>query len=215
LSGLLEPFPAAPPRSATALPPHAPGLRIGLLGGSFNPAHEGHRLASLTALKRLGLDAVWWLATPGNPLKDNADLPALASRVQQARVVARHPAIKVTGVEAAFRTRHTARTLRALIARCPGVRFVWLMGTDNLVQFHRWRDWRAIAALMPIGVIDRPGSTHSAARSRAATALGRWRLDESDGLLLPTEPAPAWMLIHGPRSDASSTALREIRARQA
>ena len=206
--------PVALRRGATALPPHAPGLRVGLLGGTFNPAHEGHRLASLTALKRLGLDAVWWLVTPGNPLKDNAGLPSLAYRVQQAQAVACHPAIKVTGVEAALRTRHTARTLRVLIARCPRVRFVWLMGADNLTQFHRWRDWRTIAALMPIGVIDRPGSTHQASRSRAAIALGRWRLDERDGLLLPTEPAPAWMLIHGPLSPVSSTALREIGDRQ-
>ncbi len=193
------------------LPRFARGLRIGLLGGSFNPAHEGHRQASLTALKRLGLDQVWWLVTPGNPLKDNRALPQLAGRMAQARLVARHPQIAITGIEARLGTRFTAETLSRLTTRYPGVRFVWLMGSDNLAQFHRWQNWRGIARMMPIGVIDRPGSTHKAVRSRAGVALSRWRLDESDGLLLPTEPAPAWMFLHGRRSDASSTALRAAR----
>jgi nicotinate-nucleotide adenylyltransferase len=189
-------------------PPHSPGLRIGLLGGSFNPAHDGHRLASLTALRKLGLDQVWWLVTPGNPLKDNRGLPSQDARIAAARSVARHPQITVTGIEARLGTRFTAETLTALKQRCPGVRFVWLMGSDNLVQFHRWQDWRGIAGTMPIAVIDRPGTTHKAIHARAALALARWRLDESDGLLLPTEPVPAWMFLHGKRSDLSSTALR-------
>lgn len=194
--------------SEVVLPHAAPGLRIGLLGGSFNPAHEGHRLASLTALRRLGLDQVWWLVTPGNPLKDNRALPPLAQRMANAASVASHRKIAISGIEARLGTRFTAETLAVLKSRYPGVRFVWLMGSDNLTQFHRWQNWRAIARIMPIGVIDRPGSTHKAMRSRAALALGRWRLDESDGLLLPTEPAPAWMFLHGKRSDLSSTALR-------
>ncbi len=194
----------SPPRCAR-------GLRIGLLGGSFNPAHDGHRQASLTALRMLGLDQVWWLVTPGNPLKDNRALPELAGRLAQARDIARHPRMAVTGIEATLGTRFTAETLARLKARHPGVHFVWLMGSDNLAQFHRWQDWRGIARMMPIGVIDRPGSTHKAVRSRAGLALSRWRLDESDGLLLPTEPAPAWMFLHGRRSDASSTALRAAR----
>ncbi len=189
--------------------PHAArGLRVGLLGGSFNPAHDGHRLASLTALRRLGLDQVWWLVTPGNPLKDNRALPSLSERIARAAEVANHPRIAVTGIEARLGTRFTAETLSALRGRYPGVRFVWLMGSDNLAQFHRWQNWRGIARMMPIGVIDRPGSTHKAMRSRAAIALGRWRLDESDGLLLSTETAPAWMFLHGRRSALSSTALR-------
>ncbi|MCX7326134.1 MAG: nicotinate-nucleotide adenylyltransferase [Hyphomicrobiales bacterium] len=189
--------------------PHAArGLRVGLLGGSFNPAHDGHRLASLTALRRLGLDQIWWLVTPGNPLKDNRALPSLLERIARAAEVANHPRIAVTGIEARLGTRFTAQTLSALKGRYPGVRFVWLMGSDNLAQFHRWQNWRGIARMMPIGVIDRPGSTHKAMRSRAAIALGRWRLDESDGLLLPTEKAPAWMFLHGRRSALSSTALR-------
>jgi len=189
--------------------PHAArGLRVGLLGGSFNPAHDGHRLASLTALRRLGLDQVWWLVTPGNPLKDNRALPSLPERIARAAEVANHPRIAVTGIEARLGTRFTAETLSALKGRYPGVRFVWLMGSDNLAQFHRWQNWRGIVRMMPIGVIDRPGSTHKAMGSRAAIALGRWRLDESDGLLLPTEKAPAWMFLHGRRSALSSTALR-------
>jgi nicotinate-nucleotide adenylyltransferase len=188
-----------------------PGLRVGLFGGSFNPAHEGHRLASLTALRRLGLDQIWWLVTPGNPLKDNRALPALAERLAIARRVAAHPAIAVTGIEATLGTRFTAETLAALKRRFPLVRFIWLMGADNLAQFHRWQNWRGIARTMPIGVIDRPGSTHRAMRSRAAMALWRWRLDESDGLLLATEQPPAWLFLHGRRSDASSTRLRAAR----
>ncbi len=194
--------------SAARFPPHATGLRIGLFGGSFNPAHEGHRLASLTALRRLGLDQIWWLVTPGNPLKDNRALPDLGARLSQARAVAQHTKIRVTGIEARLGTRFTAETLRAITLRCPGVHFVWLMGSDNLVQFHQWQDWRGIAGIMPIAVIDRPGTTHKALRAPAAVALGRWRMDESDGLILATETAPAWMLLHGRRSDASSTRIR-------
>ncbi len=191
-----------------ALPPHAPGLRVGLFGGSFNPAHQGHVQASLTALNRLGLDAVWWLVTPGNPLKDNRSLPALSERIATARRLVRHPAIRVTGVEATLNTRFTADTLAALKRRCPGVRFVWIMGSDNLAGFHRWQNWREIARMMPIAVIDRPGSTLNSTRARAAVALARWRLDETDGLILATEPPPAWIFLHGRRSALSSTALR-------
>jgi nicotinate-nucleotide adenylyltransferase len=190
-------------------PPHSPGLRIGLLGGSFNPAHDGHRLASLMALKKLGLDRVWWLVTPGNPLKDNRDLPSQETRIAAARGVASHPHIMVTDIEARLGTRFTAETLAALKQRCPGVRFIWLMGSDNLAQFHRWQNWRGIASMMPMAVIDRPGTTHKAVYSRAGIALARWRLDESDGLLLATAIAPAWMFLHGRRSDLSSTSLRQ------
>jgi nicotinate-nucleotide adenylyltransferase len=195
----------------TNLPPHAPGLRIGLFGGSFNPAHDGHRLASLTALRRLQLDRVWWLVTPGNPLKDNRALPPLEVRVQQARRLADHRRIQVTGVEAKLRTRYTADTLRALVRRCPGVDFVWIMGSDNLAGFHRWAEWRAIARLMPIAVVDRPGSTHRAVASPAAGYLSRWRLAEREAGALPGHSTPAWVFLHGKRSALSSTALRERR----
>jgi nicotinate-nucleotide adenylyltransferase len=190
------------------LPPHAPGLRIGLFGGSFNPAHDGHRLASLTALRRLQLDRVWWLVTPGNPLKDNSGLPGLAERVAHARAVADHGRIHVSGIEARLRTRYTADTLRALTLRCPGVRFVWLMGSDNLAGFHRWNEWRTIARMMPVAIVDRPGSTHRAVASPAANWLSRWRIPESQAAALPAASPPAWVFLHGRRSTLSSTQLR-------
>jgi nicotinate-nucleotide adenylyltransferase len=190
------------------LPPHAPGLRIGLFGGSFNPAHDGHRLASLTALRRLQLDRVWWLVTPGNPLKDNARLPSLERRIAFAREIADHARIQPTGIEARLRTRYTADTLRALRLRCPGVRFVWIMGSDNLASFHRWNEWRAIARMMPIAVIDRPGSTHRAVASPAANWLSRWRISENQAGALAGAEAPAWVFLHGRRSALSSTQLR-------
>jgi len=191
------------------LPPHAPGLCIGLFGGTFNPAHDGHRLASLTALRRLQLDRVWWLVTPGNPLKDNAKLPPLGERIRQARRVAAHARINVTGIEALLRTRYTADTLRALKRRCPGVNFVWIMGSDNLAGFHRWNEWRTIARMMPIAVIDRPGSTHSAMASTAANWLSRWRIPESQAASLARTRPPAWVFLHGKRSTLSSTQLRQ------
>ncbi|WP_244607145.1 nicotinate-nucleotide adenylyltransferase [Bosea sp. CS1GBMeth4] len=191
------------------LPPHAPGLRIGLFGGTFNPAHDGHRMASLTALRRLQLDRVWWLVTPGNPLKDNQALPPLAQRVATARALADHGHIHVTGIEATLRTRYTADTLRQLMRRCPGVRFVWVMGSDNLASFHRWNEWRTIARMMPIAVIDRPGSTHRSIASPAANWMARWRLPENQGAALPVRTPPAWIFLHGRRSDLSSTYLRE------
>ncbi|GAU82646.1 nicotinate-nucleotide adenylyltransferase [Bosea sp. BIWAKO-01] len=195
------------------LPPHAPGLRIGLFGGSFNPAHDGHRMASLTALRRLQLDRIWWLVTPGNPLKDNAALPSLGERIATAQELADHARIHVTGVEASLRTRYTADTLRALKLRCPGVRFVWLMGADNLAGFHRWNEWRAIARMMPIAVIDRPGSTHRAVASPAANWLSRWRVSENAAAALPLLEPPAWVFLHGRRSELSSTYLRRLAGR--
>ena len=197
-----------PDESFLRLPPHAPGLRIGLFGGSFNPPHEGHRLASLTALRRLQLDRVWWLVTPGNPLKDNSRLPPLAERIAKARQLAGRDPIAVTGIEAKLRTRYTADTLRQLKQRCPGVDFVWIMGSDNLASFHRWNEWRQIARMMPIAVIDRPGSTHRAVASPAANWLSRWRIPESRGGILAQLKPPAWIFLHGKRSSLSSTALR-------
>ena len=192
------------------LPPRPPGLCIGLFGGSFNPAHDGHRLASLTALRRLQLDRVWWLVTPGNPLKDNAELPPLAERVRQARGVAGDARIQVTGIEATLRTRYTADTLRALKRRCPGVNFVWIMGSDNLAGFHRWAEWRAIARMMPIAVIDRPGSTLKATAAPFALRFAAARIDERAGRRLARKAPPAWVFLHDLRSGLSSTALRSL-----
>lgn len=190
------------------LPTHAAGLRIGLLGGSFNPPHGGHVLASLTALHRLGLDRVWWLVTPGNPLKDNGRLPPVAERIAAARALIRHPRIDVTGLEEEIGTRFSYDTLAYLVRRCPDVRFVWLMGADNLASFHRWQRWRDMARLAPFAVIDRPGSTLRACRAPAAVALANARLGETEGLSLAGRPTPAWIFVHGRRSPLSSTALR-------
>lgn len=184
------------------------GLRIGLLGGSFNPPHAAHRALSLFALKRLQLDRVWWLVTPGNPLKDTRALPALERRIAAARKLAAHPAIEVTGIEAALNTRYTVDTITALRRRFPNVRFVWLMGADNLAQFHRWRDWEGIARQIPLAVIDRPTDSFRALASPAAQALSKYRHNESRAARLADLKAPAWMFLHGMKSPLSSTELR-------
>lgn len=190
------------------LPAFAPGMRIGLFGGTFNPPHEGHRLASLIALRRLGLDAVWWIVTPGNPLKETSGLPSLAVRMRAAQAVADHPRIIITGFEAEIGTRFTFDTVSWLLRRCGQAKFVWIMGADNLASFHRWQRWQDIAAAMPIVVIDRPASTLRAASSRAALRLAEYRLAEHDAQLLPDCRAPAYLFLHGPRSSLSSTELR-------
>jgi nicotinate-nucleotide adenylyltransferase len=193
---------------AYGLPRHSPGMRIGLFGGTFNPPHQGHRLASLLALRRLGLDRVWWLVTPGNPLKPTDGLAGAEIRGAAARLVAAHPRIDITFIETAIGSRYTYQTVSWLMRRCPGVHFVWIMGADNLAGFHFWQRWRDIAALVPIAVVDRPGSTLRAVRSRAGQALGRWRLDEADARLIASRRPPALVFLHGPRSHISSTALR-------
>ncbi|WOJ88384.1 nicotinate-nucleotide adenylyltransferase [Methylocapsa polymorpha] len=189
-------------------PPHAPGLRVGLFGGSFNPPHEGHRAASLLALKRLRLDRIWWLVSPGNPLKDARELAPLSLRLEAARKLARHPRIEVTAIEAALGAPYTFSTISYLKQRCPGVHFVWLMGADNLPGFHRWKRWRDIAGLVPICAVDRPGATLRATLSRAGQVLAPYRLDEARAARLATAPPPAFVFLHGPRSPLSSTALR-------
>ena len=190
------------------LPAHARGMRIGLFGGSFNPPHDGHRLASLAAMARLGLDCVWWLVTPGNPLKDISALPGLRQRMRAAQHLAAHPRIKITGLEAIIGTRYSHDTISYLKRRCPGVEFVWIMGADNLAGFHRWQRWRDIIDLVPLVVVDRPGSTLRAVHGRASAILAPFRLDEADGQLLAGTRPPAWIFLHGPRSSLSSTALR-------
>jgi nicotinate-nucleotide adenylyltransferase len=196
------------PSVAQALPAHAPRMRIGLLGGSFNPPHRAHRAISLFALKRLQLDRVWWLVTPGNPLKDTRSLHTLDERIAAARAMADDRRIAVTAVEDALGTRYTVDTLRALRLRCADVRFVWIMGADNLSQFDRWRDWRGIAAMMPLAVIDRPPLGGRALGSVAAQALGRFRIPERDAASLAERAPPAWAFLGGMKLDVSSTALR-------
>ena len=183
-------------------------MRIGLLGGSFNPPHAAHRLISLIAMKRLGLDRVWWLVTPGNPLKDNSALPGSMARKALAQSVAAHPRIDVTLIEDAIGTRFTFDTLHWLKTRHPGVHFVWLMGADNLAGFHRWARWKEIATMMPIAVFDRPGSTLAAARSPAALALSAYRAPEYRAKTLALQRKPSWIFFHGRRSNLSSTQLR-------
>lgn len=183
-------------------------MRIGVLGGSFNPAHEGHRHISLAALERLGIDRLWWVVTPGNPLKSRAELAEFPARIARARAVADHPRIDVTGFEAALGSPYTADTLSWLRARLPGVRLVWVMGGDNLAQIHRWRRWEAIFHLMPVAVMDRPGARHGALASRAARRFADARIAEADAFALPMREAPAWSYLSIPLSDASSTALR-------
>ena len=196
-------------RAFAGLPPHGRGQRIGLFGGSFNPPHDGHRAASLLALHRLELDWIWWLVTPGNPLKDTSDLPPLPERMAMARRLAAHPQIVVTGLEARLGSPYTCDLVTTLTARCPMTRFVWIMGADSFAHFHLWKDWRRIAATLPLAIIDRPGFTLSAAQTRAATSLRGAAIDETDALTLATREPPAYVFLHGPRSDLSSTALRE------
>jgi nicotinate-nucleotide adenylyltransferase len=204
---------AAAPRTPDfyRIPPFTPGQRIGLFGGTFDPPHEAHIAACLLAMKRLQLDKVWWLVTPGNPLKDTHDLAPLESRIARAREIARHPRIVVTGLEAGIGVRFTYDTIRYLLSRCPGVRFVWIMGADNLRSFHRWQNWRDIAAIVPIAVVDRLGPSLYAMGSTAAQALGRYRLRERNAALLPDRAPPAWVFLHGLKSPLSSTALRAAR----
>jgi len=186
--------------------PISPGLRIGLLGGSFNPAHEGHIHVSEVALKRLGLDYVWWLVAPHNPLKPTIGMAPLDDRMTTAAQTATHPRILVTDIESALGTRYTIDTLGALAHRFPQLRFVWLMGSDNLDQFRRWRRWSDIASRIPIVVVMRPGSTLAPLRAKAAQRLARSRLNAA-GRIAFSRP-PAFVVLDGPRSSASATAIR-------
>ena len=196
------------------IPPHAPGMRIGLFGGTFDPPHEAHVGASLLALKRLKLDRVWWLVTPGNPLKNTSGLAPLQQRIDASRALTHHPRIDVTGLEAVIKTRYTYDTIAWLKARCPGVRFVWIMGADNLRSFHRWQRWRGIANLVPFVVIDRLGPSLYAAASPASLALSHARIPEHAVATLPGRKAPAWAFIHGLKSPLSSTELRALRGKK-
>ena len=185
------------------------GPVTGLLGGSFNPAHGGHRRISLFAAGALGLDEVWWLVSPGNPLKPRAGMAPLATRVRSARAQARRAPIRVTAIERELGTRYTVDTLRALARRYPGRRFVWLMGADNLAQFHRWKGWRGLARTMPIAVIARPGYDDAALASPAMAWLRRYRLAASSLKSRTEWSAPALVTLRFDPDPRSATQLRQ------
>ena len=189
------------------IPYAAPGQVIGLLGGSFDPAHAGHAHITREALKRFGLDQVWWLVSPGNPLKSHGPAP-MDQRLEQARAVMQHPRVKVTGIEERLGTRYTAATLRALQAIYPKQRFVWLMGADNLAQFHLWQDWQDIVHSVPMGILARPGQRISARMSRAATLYAPYRIPGRFSQKLALARAPAWCFVNVPMMDVSSSAIR-------
>ena len=185
------------------------GRRVGLLGGSFNPAHEGHRHISLVALSRLGLDEVWWLVSPQNPLKSRRDMVGFSRRFAMARLQARHPRILVTDLEKRLGTRYTYDTLTALSRYYPKTRFVWLMGADNLGQIHRWQRWRGIFETYPIAVFDRPLYGMQALAGHAAAAFARARRDQTNSRDLVTATPPAWIFFPSRLEPLSSTQLRK------
>jgi nicotinate-nucleotide adenylyltransferase len=189
------------------LPPFQPGMRIGLFGGSFDPPHQGHVMVSETALRRLRLDRVWWLVSPGNPLK--SWMPSSAEeRLARCRALIRDPRIIVSDVEVQRGNPYSRETLRFLYSRMPGVKIVWLVGADIFATFHWWKDWEELALMIPVAVFDRPGATLAAAASPAARLLAHWRLPEAEAPLLADCRPPAWVFIHGRHLAASSTALR-------
>lgn len=199
-------------RAAVAAAPRPSRRAIGLLGGSFNPAHDGHRYVSLEALKRLDLAEVWWLVSPQNPLKPRVGMAPFAERLAGARQVARHPRIKVSDLEARLGTTYTAETLERL-ARLPGQRFIWLIGADNLLQLPRWQHWERIFALAPIAVFDRSPYSQGAVASKAGRRFARARIAETAAHTLKDKATPAWTYIHLPPHPASSTAIRAGQSR--
>ena len=200
--------PVASHSVSQAIPLYTNGMRVGLLGGSFNPPHVAHRAISLFAIKRLKLDRVWWLVTPGNPLKEHGTLGDLAQRTEAAREMADDPRIDISCLESVIGTRYTVETIAYLRRRAGGLRFVWIMGADNLAQFHRWENWRRIASELPIAVIDRPPQSFRALAAPAAQALARYRLPENQAARLADQRAPAWVFLTGMKLNLSSTGLR-------
>ena len=184
-------------------------IRTGLLGGSFNPAHRAHRRITLAAIAALGMDEAWWLVSPGNPLKKGAtDMAPLPSRLASARLMARRAPIRATAIERQLRTRYTAETLAKLVRRYPNRRFIWLMGSDNLAQFHRWRDWRKIARTVPIAVIARPGYDAPAHATRTMGWLRRFVRPAGQARSWTTWRPPALVLLRFRPDPGSATRLR-------
>jgi nicotinate-nucleotide adenylyltransferase len=186
--------------------PVAAGMTIGLLGGSFNPAHGGHRYVAVTALRKLKLDYIWWLVSPGNPLKEAGGMAPFEKRLSAASAIARHPRLIVSDIERQLETRYTLDTVRALQRRFPGVRFVWLMGSDNLANFHTWRGWQQIAKRLPLVVVQRPGSIMAAVNAAPIRLFGVRR----DAAIIPDPPAV--LVLDGARNSESATRLRALGA---
>ena len=188
--------------------------RIGLLGGSFNPAHDGHRHVSLEALRRLGLDEVWWLGSPQNPLKAGDGMEPLATRVARAKQIAHHPRIRVEAPELLLGTRYTLDTVRALNRLYPRARFVWLMGSDILPQLVDWAGWRELFASIPIAAFARPGWSYAALAAAAPRAFARYRIDAGQARTLASCQPPAWCFIPSRLDSHSATAIRAVRPRR-
>jgi len=189
----------------------SPGMKVGLFGGSFNPAHDGHAHVAETAMRRLGLDRVVWLVSPQNPLKSSHETAPLSERMASARAAAATvgPSMIVSDFETRVGTRWTVDTVRVLTDRYPGVNFVWLMGSDNLASFHRWRGWTDIMRMMPVAVVARPGSQMDSRRAPAAARFARFRIPAAQAGLLPSLQAPAWTYLTAPLNPRSSTAIRQ------
>ena len=185
------------------------GRRIGILGGSFNPAHEGHRHISLYALKMLRLDEVWWMVSPQNPLKSTRDMAPLHQRIQSALDASHHPRIRVTDIEQYLNTRYTSDTLKKLKTLYPDTDFVWLMGTDNLRQIHRWQEWQDIFKTVPVCVLDRPPRGNSIKSTPAALRFSAFQHPQEHAASIVTAKTPAWTLLHIPLNNLSATAIRQ------
>lgn len=200
-----------PDRRYLTMPHVERGMVVGLFGGSFNPPHEGHLLVAEIALRRLNLDQLWWMVTPGNPLKSRRELASLRDRIAMSEELIDDPRIKVTAFEQNLGGSYTADTLSHVRIRNRSVHFIWIMGADSLRTFHQWQKWQSIVATFPIAVIDRPGATLSFLSAKMSRTFDYARIDEEDAGILWRKPAPAWTFIHGPRSAISSTSLRARR----
>ena len=191
--------------------PEPAGRRIGLFGGSFNPAHTGHLAVALTALKALKLDAVWWMVSPQNPLKDPAETDDFAERLSAAKKLAHHPRFLVTDLEKHLGTRNTAQTLAKLKPMLARGQFVWIMGADSFAGLHQWNRWRDIVKTLPLAVIDRPGHGLKAMSSPAARLLAKYRVNRRSAAKLVGTKPPAWVFLSLPLRKESSTAIRKAR----
>jgi len=194
---------------AIAAAPLWRGMRIGLLGGSFNPAHEGHRYISSFALRKLRLHEVWWLVSPQNPLKPAADMAPLATRLQRARQVAGHPRIRVLALEARLGTRYTVDTLTYLRALLSDSHLVWMMGADAFLQLPEWRDWERIFDLVPVAIFGRPSYSLRVTAAKAAYRFADARIDQTQASVLPLREPPAWVFFRSTRHPASATRIRQ------